>query len=626
MSFGYNGKILHVNLSSHEITIEEPGEQWYRTYMGGSAFASYYLLKMVKPGIDPLSPDNVLVLSTSVICGAPISGYNRFTAAAKSPLTDCFGEAEAGGYFGPELKFAGYDAIVIRGKAEKPVYINIMHGQVTLQDASSLWGLDNFQTLEKIREETGERKIRVASIGPAGEKLVRFANISNDMEHFNGRTGMGCVMGAKNLKAVAVRGTAKPDLADPEAVKSINKWHRERIKNHPPNVGLSTAGTPVLVKGLNASGILPTRNFKHGTFDGHENLEWENYKQEIFYKPSTCYMCTVACKRTVKSDDPQFPLDPRFGGPEYETLGSMGSNLCNSNIKAVGRANQICNLLGIDTISAGNMVAYVMECYETGLLTSDDIGRDMPWGDAEGICWLVEAIGNRQGIGDVLAEGMVRAAQTIGKGSEKFAFHIKGNDLPLHDGRGKTGMAMGYALSSTGADHVECPHDVAFQGEGFQALSALGITESIRPLDTDEDKVRFFHLGQLAWGINNLLSICNFCSVPIHAMTFHNLVESVRAITGWDTSLFDIIRATERSLVMSRLFNVREGLGPEEDRVISRWHEPLPDGPLAGQKIDEQEFRKALELYYEVCGWDQKGRPGHAKLVDLDIDWVQEVM
>ncbi|MDZ7761920.1 MAG: aldehyde ferredoxin oxidoreductase family protein [Desulfovermiculus sp.] len=626
MSFGYNGKILHVNLSTHEITTEEPGEQWYRTYMGGSAFASYYLLKMVKPGIDPLSPDNVLVLATSVICGAPISGYNRFTAAAKSPLTDYFGEAEAGGYFGPELKFAGYDAIVIRGKAEKPVYLSIMHGQASLQDASSFWGLDNFQTLEKIREETGERKVRVASIGPAGEKLIRFANISNDMEHFNGRTGMGCVMGSKNLKAVAVRGTEKPEFADPETVKSINKWHRERIKNHPPNQGLSTGGTPVLVKGLNASGILPTRNFKYGTFEGHEKLEWENYKQEIFYKPSTCYMCSVACKRAVKSDDPQFPLDPRFGGPEYETLGSMGSNLCNSNIKSIGRANQICNLVGMDTISAGNMVAFVMECYESGILTAADIGRDLPWGDAEGICWLVEAIGNRQGLGDVLAEGMIRAAQTIGKGSEKFAFHIKGNDLPLHDGRGKTGMAMGYALSSTGADHVECPHDGVFQGEGYQALSALGITESIRPLDTDEDKVRFFHLGQLAWGINNLLSICNFCSVPIHAMTFHNLVESVRAITGWDTSLFDIIRATERSLVMSRLFNVREGIGPEEDRVISRWHDPLPDGPLAGQKIDEQEFRKALDLYYEVCGWDQKGRPGHAKLVDLDIDWVQEVM
>lgn len=626
MPYGYTGKILHVDLTSSRIEVEEPTEQWYRTYMGGSAIASYYLLKMLNQDVDPLGPDNVLVLATSVVCGAPISGYNRFTAASKSPLTDCFGESEAGGYFGPELKFAGFDAVVIRGRAEKPVYLSIIDGTVEIRDASRIWGLDNYETLKAIEEDTGERRIRVASIGPAGEKLVRFANICNDMEHFNGRTGMGCVMGSKNLKAVAARGTQKPEWADPEKLREIGKWHRQRIKSHPPNVGLTTAGTPILVKGINASGILPTRNFSQGVFDQHEKLEWETYEKEIFHKGSTCYMCSVACKRQVKSDDPDFPLDERFGGPEYETIGSMGSNLMNANIKSVARANQICNLMGIDTISAGNMVAFTMECHEHGILSAEEIGREMPWGDAKGICWLVEQIANREGFGDILAEGMARAADTIGKGSEKYAFHIKGNDLPLHDGRGKTGMAMGYALSSTGADHVECPHDVAFQGEGYKALSALGITEPVRPLDTDADKVRFFHLGQLAWGINNLLSICNFCSVPIHAMTFHNLVESVRAITGWDTSLYEILRASERSMVMSRMFNVREGLGPKDDRVISRWHEPLPEGPLAGTKIDEHEFREAVDLYYEVSGWDPQGRPEHAKLVDLDLTWVEARM
>lgn len=626
MPFGYNGKILIVDLTSQTWSVDEHDEAWYRTYWGGGALASWYMLQYMPGKTDPLGPDNVLVFATSVICGAPISGYNRFTAAAKSPLTDCYGESEAGGYFGPELKFSGYDAVVFRGKADTPVYLYINDGEVSLRDASEVWGLDNFQTLEKIKEETGESKARVASIGPAGEKLVRFANICNDMEHFNGRAGMGCVMGSKNLKAVAVRGTRKPEFADPEKIKEINKWHRQRIKNHPPNKGLSTAGTPILVKGINASGILPTRNFAHGVFDQHENLEWENYEKEIFYKAGTCYMCSVACKRQVKSDDPEFPLDPRFGGPEYETIGSMGSNLLNGNIKAVARANQLCNLAGIDTISAGNMIAFTMECLENGILGKEEIGRDMPWGDAAGICWLVEQMAEREGFGDVLAEGMVRASAKIGKGSEKYAFHIKGSDLPLHDGRGKTGMAMGYALSSTGADHVECPHDVAFQGEGYKALSALGITEAVRPLDTDGDKVRFFHLGQLAWGINNLLSICNFCSVPIHAMTFHNLVESVRAITGWDTSLFDIMRGSERSMVLSRMFNVREGLGPEDDRVISRWHEPLPEGPLAGRKIDEQEFRKAIDLYYTMCGWDAQGRPERAKLADLDLEWIEDRM
>jgi aldehyde:ferredoxin oxidoreductase len=421
------------------------------------------------------------VFATSVVSGAPISGYNRFTVAAKSPLTDCFGESEAAGYFAPEMKFAGFDAIVFTGKAEKPVYLHIKDGEVSLRDAANVWGLDNFQTLEKIKEETGDSRVRVATIGPAGEKLVRFACITNNLEHYNGRCGMGAVMGSKNLKAVAVRGTNKPELAAPDKLKEISAWHRERIKNHPPNKGLSTAGTSILVKAINASGILPTRNFSQGVFDKNAGLEWETYQKEIFHKAGTCYMCSVACKRQVKSDDPEFPLDPRFGGPEYETIGAFGSNLLNGNIKAVARANQLCNLAGMDTISAGNMIAFVMECHENGIITKEDIGRDMPWGDAAGICWLVEQMAERKGIGDILAEGIVRAAKKIGKGSEKYAFHIKGNDLPLHDGRGKTGMAMGYALSSTGADHVECPHDVAFQGEGYKALSALGITEPVRP-------------------------------------------------------------------------------------------------------------------------------------------------
>ena len=623
MPHGYNGKILFVDLSRSSFEVEEPTEQWYRTYMGGSAFASYYLLKLVKPGIDALSPDNVLVFATSVITGAPLSGYNRYTVAAKSPLTGCFGESEAGGYFGPELKFAGFDAVVITGKADKPVYLFIHDGEVEFRSAAGIWGMDNHRTLEKLQEELADKKIRAATIGQAGERLVRFANVSNDMEHFNGRTGMGCVMGAKNLKAVVARGRSKPSLADAKKVGELARWHNQRIKSHPPNVGLASMGTPGLVKGLNASGILPTRNFKFGTFDQWENISWEGIKRDIFHGVGTCYMCSVKCKRRVKSEDPKFPLDERFGGPEYESIGALGSNLLNGDIRSVARATQLCNLYGMDTISAGNMVALAMECFEAGILQSDDMeGKSARWGDGEFICWMIEQIGERRGIGDTLAEGMVRAAEKIGNGAEKYAFHIKGSDLPLHDGRGKTGMAMGFALSSTGADHVETPHDVAFQGQGYNAMSAVGITAPVRPLDTDADKVRFFRLGQLSWGINNLLSICNFCSVPIHAMTYHNLVESVRAITGWDTSLFEILQASERSMVMSRLFNAREGLGAADDRVIDRWHEPMPEGPLAGKKIDRDEFRRAIQLYYQMMGWDEEGRPSKTKLIELSLDWV----
>jgi aldehyde:ferredoxin oxidoreductase len=624
MPYGYNGKILHVDLRQQTCHVEEPHEKWYRTYMGGSAFASYYLLKTLRPGVDPLSPENVLIFACSVVTGAPISGWNRYTVAAKSPLTHVFGESEAGGYFGPELKFSGFDALVIHGRAASPLYLFIKDSEVQFRDARDLWGLDNFETLLRIQEEVGDKRVRVASIGPAGERLVRFANIANDIEHFNGRTGMGAVMGSKNLKAVAVRGSRKMDLAEPERAKEIARWHNARIKTHPPNVGLSKYGTPSLVKGLNAAGILPTRNFREGVFEGADKLNADAYAA-ILHSTGTCWSCAVKCKRRVALDDVKYPLDPRWGGPEYETLAAFGSLIGNDNLPSVARANQLCNLYGLDTVSMGNVTAFAMECFENGILTEKDTGgRKLNFGDPDAPIWLIHEVVNRRGIGDVLADGVKAASERIGHGAEQFAFTIKGNDLPFHDGRGKTGMALGYALSSTGADHIETPHDVAFQGDGVAMLYPLGLLDPVDPLRTDASKVRFFALGQKTWGINNLLSICNFTSVGIHAMTFPRLVEAVRAVTGWDTSLYEIMLAVERSMVMSRVFNLREGLGPEEDRVIRRWHEEMPGGPLKGRRIDEQEFRRAIDLFYELSGWDKRGRPTFGKLVELNLEWLNE--
>ena len=482
MPYGYNGKILHVDLTQHSWEVETPSENWYRTFMGGSCFGSYYLLKLLKPGVDPLSAENVLVLATSVVTGAPISGWNRFTVAAKSPLTNAFGESEAGGYFGPELKFAGFDAVVIRGKAAKPVYLYVKDGDVEIRDAGEMWGLDNYQTLQKIQEDVGDSRVRVASIGPAGERLVRFACVANDMEHFNGRTGMGAVMGSKNLKAVAARGKKRPGLADADKVKEIARWHNARIKTHPPNMGLTKAGTPGLVNGLNASGILPTRNFREGIFEGADKINWDAYEKTIFHSNGTCWSCSVRCKRRVSLDDPDYPLDKRFGGPEYEALSALGSQVGNDNLPALARANQLCNLYGLDAISAGNVTAFVMECFEEGVLTAGDTGgREIKFGDADGMLWLIEQIVQRRGIGDTLAEGIQVAAGKIGRGAERYAFTIKGNDLPLHDGRGKTGMALGFALSSTGADHIETPHDPVFQGEGVMKLAPMGLLNPVDP-------------------------------------------------------------------------------------------------------------------------------------------------
>ncbi|MFO8091425.1 MAG: aldehyde ferredoxin oxidoreductase family protein [Desulfatiglandaceae bacterium] len=623
MPYGYNGKILHVNLTDSSWNVEEPTESWYRTYVGGSALSAYYLLKHLKPGGDPLSPENILVFACSVVTGAPLSGFSRYTVAAKSPLTGAFARTEAGGYFGPELKFAGYDAVVITGKSAEPVYLYIHDGEVEIRDATHLWGLDNWETLETIRKESGEKMVRVASIGPAGERLIPFACVQNDLEHFNGRTGMGAVMGSKNLKAVAARGRNKPELADPEKVKEIRKWHNERIKVHPPNVGLSKVGTTGLIKGLNDTGMLPSYNFREGVFEGADKINHEAYHKTIFHSAGTCYSCAVRCKRKVSLEDEKYPLNKNFGGAEYETLAVFGSFCGVDNLPAIARGNQLCNLYGLDTISTGCVIAFAMECFEKGILTEADTGgRSIAFGDADALLWLIEEIANRRGIGETLSKGVKRAAEIIGRGAEKYAFHIKGQELPMHDGRGKTGMAMGFALAPTGADHVETPHDVAFQGDGVSKLHALGIFDPIKPLETNEEKVRYFVNGQKAWQLNNCYGICNFCSVPIHAMTFDKLVESVRAITGWDTSLYDILKVSERGTVMARVFNYREGLGPDDDRVIRRWHEPMPNGPLKGESIDPKAFAEAIRLYYEISGWDEKGRPTPGKLVDLNLGWL----
>ena len=390
-------------------------------------------------------------------------------------------------------------------------------------------------------------------------------------------------------------------------------------------MGLTKFGTPSLVEGVNGSGFLPTRNFNEGVFDGAAKLAAPVYHDTIFHSTGTCWACAVRCKRRVSLEDGPYTLDKRFGGPEYEALAALGSMLCIDDLPAVARGNQLCNLLGMDVVSVGGIIAFAMECYENGILTDEDTsGRSLRFGDTEAMLWLIGEIAYRRGIGEILSKGVKKAAAEIGKGAEQFAFHIKGNELAFHDGRGKTGMALGFALSATGADHIETPHDVAFQGDAVSKLHPLGLLEPVDPLKTDNAKVRFFYLGQKAWSINNLLGLCNFCSVPIHAMTFPRLVEAVSAITGWETSLYEILNGSERSLVMARIFNNREGFTPKDDRLIRRWHEKMPGGPLKGRRIKPEELEHAKALFYEMSGWDEEGRPKRGKLVELNLEWLDE--
>lgn len=614
MAYGYNGRILHVDLTRSSWRVEEPSPVFYRTYWGGGLLAGRFLYDGLKRGLDPLGEENTLVFAASVLVGAPLAGFSRYTVCAVSPLTGAFGESEAGGWFGPELKFSGFDALVFRGKAPYPVYLHINAGRVELRDARHMWGMENAQLLDAVHRELGDKKIRVASIGPAGERLSPMACVISDLAHANGRCGMGAVMGSKNLKAVAVRGEPKTlDFADPVSLKQLRAVHQAAIKNHMPSLNMGKYGTPVHVMGLQGGGMLPTRNWREGVFEGAERLGVPGY-EKILTSRGTCRHCSVACKRVV-AVDASWDCDPRYGGPEYETLASFGSNCGIDDLPAVVKAHERCNAYGLDTISAGCTAAFAMECFERGILgPADAEGRSISFGDAEGMLWLIERMNDQQGIGRILAQGSQRAARIIGKGAEECVVAVKGMEPGLHDPRGKTGLAFSFAVSPTGADHIEIPHEPAFQGEAVRLIAPLGILTPPPLKGFPPEKMRYYKIAQDTWSMNNTLGICNFTVAPTFSLDYGHLVEAVQAITGWNTSLYELMAAGERALALARAANARLGFGRKDDRIPRRLCRPLPGGPNKGYIIDTQEFEQALTLYYRMNGFDDEGCPTEAKM------------
>ena len=629
MPDGYNGKIVRVDLTSRTVRVEEPGEIVYRTYLGGGGLASYYLLRELKPGIDPLSADNILIFASSVISGVPIAGMVRYTIAAKSPLTGAYGEAEAGGFWGPELKFSGFDAVIVTGKAAKPCYLWIHDGQVEIRSAEGIWGLETGPAQEMIREELKEKKARVALIGPAGENQVRYACVVNELKHVNGRTGMGAVMGSKLLKAVAVRGTKKMTSHDPEKLQELSKELTELIGRHGPNMVLHKLGTSNLVNAINNQGILPTRNFRTGYFEKAEMISGEKMAETILKREEGCYACAVRCKRSVEILSGPYATSGKYGGPEYETLSSLGSLLCIDDLAAIAKGNELCNRYTLDTISAGVAIGFAMECYEKGILTrADTEGIAFTFGNPEAMLKGIEWIAYRKpGLGDLLAEGVKIAAARIGKGSEKFALHIKGQELPMHDPRGKTGQGLSFAVSPTGADHVRAPHDTPFQvaGPNLGRIAPLGILEPIPARELGPRKARNFTYLHFIWSLYESLGVCNFVAGPVWALTLPKLVEVVQAVTGWETSLWELMKVGERTVTMARVFNLREGFGRQDDTLPDRLFEPLESGALQGKGLDRGEFEDLLTLYYEAMGWDpEEGVPTRGKLAELNLFWLDE--
>jgi aldehyde:ferredoxin oxidoreductase len=625
MAYGYTGRILHVDLTEGSLLVEEPDETLYRKYMGGSGLGAYYLLNETSSGVDPLGPENALVFSLSVVTGAPASGQSRVTATAKSPLTNCVGDSQGGGFWPAECKAAGFDAIVLKGRAKDPLYLWLHDGQAELRSASHLWGQVTGAGQAIIRRELGDERVQVLQIGPAGENGVRYASVISNCNRANGRTGMGAVMGSKNLKAIAVRGHDRPQMADPASVKELAKWGADHL-DESDVAGLGLLGTAEIVLSQNKAGGLPTRNWSSGTMEAAEAISGQRMADSILKNRDTCFACVVRCKRVVEVTDGPFAVDPLYGGPEYETLSAMGSYCGVSDLAAISQANQLCNMYGMDTISCGATVAWAMDCFERNLITLGETeGVELRFGNAEALVRMVELIGKRQGFGRVLGEGSARAARMLGVGKELVAT-VKDQELPAHMPQLKRTLALIYAVNPFGADHQSHEHDPAYEDdyESYaDRLAALDLLEPQPEFSLNSEKVRFALYTQLIYSALDSLNLCQFVWGPAWQLYGPNqMVELVRAVTGWDVSLWELMKVGERRLNLLRAFNAREGAGAAADTVPPKLLVPLAGGASDGIVIDGDEVDAARALYYRMAGWDEDGRPTRAKLEELGLSWV----
>ncbi len=628
MLYGTTGKILRIDLTAGNWETETLSEDFYRLYPGGKALAGYILLNEMPAKIDPLSPENVLVIANGLLTGAPVSTTTRYVVSARSPLTNAYGESEAGGFWGPELKMAGIEALVIKGKSPAPVFLWIQDGEVEIRDARHLWGKKTAEVQDLIRTELDDSKIRVMQIGIGGENLVRFAGITNDLRHFNGRNGMGAVMGSKNLRAVAVRGNSryKTIAYDNKALMALGSSLAKRVKENPQSWGLQNTGTPGLVEPLNASGMLPTRNFLQGAFENVDDIKWEVYESELLTARRTCYACAIRCKREVQVNGEQ----SAYGGPEYESIGSLGPNCGVGDIHLIAQANELCNAYMLDTISTGMTISFAMECFEHGLLTLEDTdGLELRFGNAEAMLTMIERIARRKGLGDLLAEGVMRAAEKI-SGSEFFALHVKGQELPMHEPRGKYNVGMGYAISEIGADHLVVAHDGMLaneEGIPFKNARPLGITEAQSVLSLNDEKMRQFYILEKVTSLEKVIGYCFFGPAPRSFIKFEEVVDSVNAATNWDLSLADLLEIGERATNLARVFNAREGFTRKDDTLPERLFSPLENGALKGAVFPREEFEAALTVLYGLKGWDPvTGVPTPERLEALSLDWAVNLL
>ncbi len=630
MSSEFTGNILHVDLTTSTIEVESPPESFYRTYLGGSAMGLYYILRDTPAGTDGLDPANVLTMMDSLLTGAPIAGQSRITISARSPLTDGIGDSQGGGYFPAELRFAGFTGIVIKGRAPKPVYLWVHDGEAELRPAGHLWGKTTSATTDLLKEELGDSKVEVAAIGPAGEKLARVAAIISMGNRANGRTGMGAVMGSKNLKAVVVRGkNRKIPMADASALGKLAKWGANEIPNNGDMLGLRQDGTQGVLEGQHANGGLPTFNYSAGQFDGYEAIGGPTMTATILKNRDTCYSCAVRCKRAVETEWESRPVEERHGGPEYETAAVFGSYCGVDNIHAISLANKICNEAGLDTIGTGATVAWVMDCFTNGVLTEAEIGFPAPFGDTAAMVRLTEMLAAREGIGDILANGSRRAAAILGKGQD-LLITSKGAEAPAHMPQAKRSLGVIYAVNAFGADHQSSEHDGAIEETAgdlsMERLAMLGLNDRLPNDSLGAEKVRFALRTQQFYSFLDTADLCQFVWGPSWTLFGpQDTVDAVKAVTGWtDFDMDELMEIGERRLNLMRMFNAREGLDRTSDTLPAKFYKPLTGtGPTKGVALDPAVIDGALDQYYGFAGWDvATGNPTPDTLERLGLSWV----
>jgi len=619
-----NRKIAYVNLSTRKVVQKAIPREMRSLYLGGRGIDMYLLYNHLQPRTEALSPENVLMVGAGLLTGIPCLGAGRCDIAAKSPLTGAVGDSNIGGFFGPELRLAGFDHLVISGRAQNPVYLWINDGEVTFEDASHLWGQDTFESQTIIRKDKDDDDVKSIVIGVAGENLVRFANVRTGMKNSGGRTGMGAVMGSKNLKAIAARGTTSIEYAHPDELLDYCKEMNDMIIGTRWAKAQSRWGTMIIYSNTNTTGLIRTKNFQLNRFVEGEDLEPENIDRYSF-GTSGCYGCVVHCRHryTLKDD----AGETIFGeGPEYTSLGAFGTMVNCKKMETVLKANHLVNKYGIDTLETGGLIAWAMELYEKGILTEEQTdGLKLEWGNEDVVYELIRKIASRKGFGNILADGFKPAMAKIGKGSDYYAIQVKGMSNLHSDERPTPSFALGIATATRGSDHLRSRPAIDLYGLPEELLEEIYEGPVTSDSTAYEGKPQMIWWQERLYAVTDAIGTCKFQTVfcAVHAPKWNEYSKLIQLATDMEFSKTQLMEIGERIYTLERLFNIREGFTRQDDAISERYFkEPTPIGlPNAkGKTIDRTRFEKMLDEYYALHNWDQDGVPKKETLERLKLD------